>query len=53
MIIKSNDKQVARLESIRHVISQFDYDGKEETKITLTPDPNVVMRYFRSNSNID
>jgi polyphosphate kinase 2 len=53
MIIKSNDKEVARLESIRHVISQFDYDGKEETKITLTPDPNVVMRYFRSNSNID
>jgi polyphosphate kinase 2 len=53
MMIKTNDKQVARLEAIRHVISQFDYDGKEEAKTTLTPDPNVVMRYFRSNSNID
>ncbi|TXD47301.1 polyphosphate kinase 2 [Polaribacter sp. IC073] len=53
MMIKTNDKQVARLEAIRHVISQFDYDGKEEAKTTLTPDPNVVMRYYRSNRNID
>jgi polyphosphate kinase 2 len=53
MMIKTNDKQVARLEAIRQVISQFDYDGKEDAKTTLTPDPNVVMRYFRSNNNID
>ncbi|AUC84736.1 polyphosphate kinase 2 [Polaribacter sp. ALD11] len=53
MMIKTNDKQVARLEAIKHVISQFDYDGKEEAKTTLTPDPNVVMRYYRSNRNID
>ena len=53
MMIKTNDKQVARLEAIRHVISQFDYDGKAEAKTTLTPDPNVVMRYYRSNNNID
>jgi polyphosphate kinase 2 len=53
MMIKTNDKEVARLEAIRHVISKFDYDGKETAKTTLTPDPNVVMRYYRSNSNID
>lgn len=52
MMIKTNDKQVARLEAIRHVISQFDYEGKT-SKISLTPDPNVVMRYYRSNTNID
>ncbi|WP_298766572.1 polyphosphate kinase 2 [uncultured Polaribacter sp.] len=50
MMIKTNDKQVARLEAIRHVISQFDYDGKEDATTVLTPDPNVVTRYFRSNS---
>jgi polyphosphate kinase 2 len=53
MMIKTNDKEVARLEAIRHVISKFDYEGKEDAKTTLTPDPNVVMRYYRSNSNID
>ncbi|TMM28761.1 polyphosphate kinase 2 [Polaribacter aestuariivivens] len=53
MMVKTNDKKVARLEAMRHVISQFDYDGKEEAKTTLTPDPNVVMRFYRSNSNVD
>ena len=53
IMIKTNDKEVARLESIRHVISQFDYDGKEHAKTTLTPDPNIVMRYYRSNNNSD
>jgi len=53
MMIKTNDKKVARLEAIRHVLSQFDYDGKEDAKTVLNPDPNVVMRYYRSNSNVD
>ena len=53
IIIKTNDKKTARLEAIRHVLSQFDYENKKETKTVLTPDPNVVMRYFRSNIQID
>jgi polyphosphate kinase 2 len=53
ILIKTNDKEVARLEAIRHVISQFDYDGKAAAKTILTPDPNVVMRYYRSNNNSD
>ena len=53
MMINTNDKKVARLEAIRHVLSQFDYQGKEEAKTVLNPDPNVVMRYYRSNTNID
>ncbi|OSY87877.1 polyphosphate kinase [Tenacibaculum holothuriorum] len=48
MIIKTNDKKTARLEAIRYVLSQFSYDGKEEAKTILSPDPNVVMRYYRS-----
>jgi polyphosphate kinase 2 len=53
MIIKSNNKKVARLEAMRYVLSKFDYDGKSEASTTLTPDPNVVMRYFRSTHQID
>jgi len=49
MIIKTNDKKVARLEAIRHVLSKFDYEGKSNTEVVLNPDPNVVMRYYRSN----
>ena len=53
MMIKTNDKKVARLEAIRHVLSKFDYEGKEESKTVLNPDPNVITRYYRSNTNID
>ncbi|WP_088324830.1 polyphosphate kinase 2 [Polaribacter tangerinus] len=53
IMIKTNDKKIARLEAMRHVISQFDYEGKEQSTTILTPDPNVVMRYFRSNKNVD
>jgi polyphosphate kinase 2 len=47
IIIKTNIKREARLESIRYVLSSFDYDGKHESRTTLIPDPNVVMRYYR------
>ncbi len=47
IIIKTNVKREARLESIRYVLSQFEYDDKEEARTTLIPDPNVVMRYYR------
>lgn len=47
VIIRTDIKRQARLESIRYVLSQFDYDGKSETRTTLIPDPNIVMRYYR------
>lgn len=53
IIVKTNDKKRARLESMRYVLSQFDYDGKGESNISLLPDPNVVMRYHRSVVQID
>ncbi len=49
MIIKTNDKKTARLEAMRYVLSQFYYDDKSEAGTVLNPDPNVIMRYFRSN----
>jgi len=53
MIIKTNNKKTARLEAIRYVLSNFDYDEKNKASTALTPDPNVVMRYYRSNFQID
>lgn len=53
IIVKTNDKKQARLESMRYVLSQFDYDGKGESGISLRPDPNVIMRYHRSAIQID
>lgn len=47
-IIKTNKKKIARLESIRHVLSKFEYEGKESANTTVLPDPNVVMRFHRS-----
>ena len=47
-IIKTNTKKTARLEAMRYVLSRFNYDGKEEAMTNLNPDPNVVMRYYRS-----
>ncbi len=48
IIVKTNDKKRARLECMRYVLSQFDYDKKENSDFSLMPDPNVIMRYFRS-----
>ena len=53
IIVKTNNKKEARLESMRFVLSQFDYEGKGESKINLLPDPNVIMRYHRSIIQID
>ena len=47
-IVHTDDKRVARLESMRHVLSQFDFPGKNKAQTTLLPDPNVVMRYYRN-----
>jgi len=47
IIVDSNNKKRARLESIRYVLSQIPYKGKDESKINLHPDPSVVQRYHR------
>lgn len=47
-IIKTNNKKTARLEAMRYVLSKFDYDGKSTAETNLNPDPNIVMRYYRS-----
>ncbi len=51
--VRANDKKIARLECIRYVLSQFNYDGKDEASTSLFPDPNIIMRYYRSSNQID
>ena len=53
IIIKTNVKKEARLESMRYVLSKFNYDNKGSSGITLLPDPNVVQRYHRLVKQID
>lgn len=53
IIVKANDKKQARLESMRYILSQFDYEGKGNSGISLLPDPNVVMRFNRSVIQLD
>jgi len=53
IIIKTNNKKEARLESMRYVLSKFDYDNKGNSGTTLFPDPNVVQRYHRMVKQID
>ena len=53
IIIKTNIKKEARLESMRYVLSKFEYDNKGKSNITLFPDPNIVQRYHRLVKQID
>ena len=53
IIVQANSKKKARLESIRYVLSHFDYDDKSDVETTLFPDPNIIMRYHRSITQID
>jgi polyphosphate kinase len=41
IVVKSNDKKRARLEAIKHVLSKFDYDGKD-SGIIGTPDRHII-----------
>ncbi|WP_299252164.1 polyphosphate kinase 2 [uncultured Aquimarina sp.] len=53
VIVKTNNKKTARLESMRYVLSQFDYMGRSKAKTTIIPDPNVILRYYRFIEQID
>ena len=52
-IVHANNKQKARLESIRYVLSLVPYDGKEKAATNLLPNPNIISRYHRNAMQID
>ncbi len=53
IIVRANDKHKARLESIRHVLNILPYEGKENARVRITPDPNIVTRFHRESVNLD
>jgi polyphosphate kinase 2 len=53
VIVDANDKKLARLESIRYVLSLFEYEGKSNAKTILYPDPTIVTRFHRKIVKID
>lgn len=53
IIVRSNDKKKARLESMRYTLSALEYEGKTNADVSLQPDPDIVRRYHRSNTSID
>ncbi len=53
IIVKTNDKKTARLESMRYLLANFDYSEKEDVSSLIQPDPNVIVRYYRNAKQID
>jgi polyphosphate kinase 2 len=53
IIVKANNKQKARLESIRYVLSQTQYEGKGDNDFRLFPDPNIITRFHRKALQVD
>jgi polyphosphate kinase 2 len=53
IIVQANDKQAARLESLRYVLNLLSYQGKEDARVRLAPDPNVVVRFHRKMVELD
>lgn len=49
VIVDGNNKQQARLESIRYVLSKCEYDRKGEIGVNLKPKPEFVQHYSRKN----
>ena len=41
--VKSNDKKRARVNAMRHLLSRFDYEGKD-SDLVGRPDPKIVQR---------
>lgn len=53
IIVQANNKRRARLESIRYVLSQLPYTGKNDARTTLIPDPTTVSRFHRAARKLD
>jgi hypothetical protein len=38
---------------MRYLLSLIDYTGKDKARVSLYPDPNVVMRFHRGSIKVD
>ncbi len=53
IIVRANSKKKARLESMRYVLNNVDYDHRDKAGTSLHPDPDIVKRFHRATSQID
>ncbi len=53
IIVRADNKRVARLESMRYALNVLPYDGKAQAGVRLAPDPNVISRFHRGIIKID
>lgn len=53
VIVRADNKLQARLESIRYVLNEIDYEGKDTAPVSMTPDPNIIGRYYMRNQHLD
>lgn len=53
IIVKANNKQKARLETIRYVLSVVNYSDRNESVTRLHPDPNIITRFHRKALQVD
>ncbi len=52
-IVSSDKRKRGRLETMRHVLSTLDYDGKYEAAVSITPDARIDKGFHRSMINED
>lgn len=45
VIVKGNDKAIARTEAMRYVLNRIDYAGKEESTISFKLNPEIIRLY--------
>lgn len=50
VVIKGNERDIARKEVIRYVVNRFEYDRKGQSKERLTLDSTIVTEVFDENS---
>lgn len=53
IVVRANNKQRARLESIRYVLNNLPYSDKDDKNVRICPDPNVITRFHRNIIKID
>ncbi|RDU57431.1 polyphosphate kinase 2 [Helicobacter sp. MIT 99-5507] len=49
IMVDSTDKKRARINIARDLLSKIDYDGKDQSKVCLLADPNIVSQYSQAN----
>lgn len=48
ILVDSTDKKRARINIARDLLSKIDYEGKEQSKVCLLADPNIVNQYSQA-----